>query len=225
MRIIGILILFLIGWYNCAISGTKCAYNDLRKGASILINDANLGDSVCGNPYSVFYFYGCHGFGYWMVAVDKEDCYTVYYSKSNAPKQSFQYHRVCFRRDDDQMLKLFSLHNKTYGYENRVMDSVYSPIQYYFSIFDKEHNAVFEWDQRTHLADAKKNNPEKVFLPVCMEFLITLEAQLDQLVLAYEGNLQKSAIDQCDDLTYEGAMEFKDGATKATEYTYDANGR
>ena len=47
---------------------------------------------------------------------------------------------------------------------------------------------------------------------------------IDDLSLEYNGNQLKKVSDQCDDLTYEGAMEFKDGATKATEYTYDANG-
>ncbi|UKI43948.1 MAG: hypothetical protein L6U16_13525 [Porphyromonadaceae bacterium] len=30
--------------------------------------------------------------------------------------------------------------------------------------------------------------------------------------------------DRADDLTYTGAMDFKDGADKAVEYVYDANG-
>lgn len=34
----------------------------------------------------------------------------------------------------------------------------------------------------------------------------------------------KKVTDRADDLTYTGAMDFKDGAGKAEEYTYDANG-
>lgn len=34
----------------------------------------------------------------------------------------------------------------------------------------------------------------------------------------------KKVTDRADDLTYTGAMDFKDGADKAVEYVYDANG-
>lgn len=34
----------------------------------------------------------------------------------------------------------------------------------------------------------------------------------------------KKVTDWADDLTYTGAMDFKDGADKAVEYAYDANG-
>ena len=47
---------------------------------------------------------------------------------------------------------------------------------------------------------------------------------IDNLQLTYNGNQLTKVEDQCVDLTYAGAMDFKDGATKATEYTYDANG-
>ena len=47
---------------------------------------------------------------------------------------------------------------------------------------------------------------------------------IDNLQLTYNGNQLTKVEDQCVDLTYTGAMDFKDGATKATEYTYDANG-
>ncbi|MBO7609269.1 MAG: hypothetical protein J6S96_03585 [Muribaculaceae bacterium] len=47
---------------------------------------------------------------------------------------------------------------------------------------------------------------------------------LDDLQLTYDGNQLKKVTDQCDELTYEGAMDFRDGANKATEYSWDANG-
>ncbi len=47
---------------------------------------------------------------------------------------------------------------------------------------------------------------------------------IDNLSLTYEGNQLKKVTDQCSDLTYEGAMEFRDGANKTTEYLWDANG-
>ena len=49
-------------------------------------------------------------------------------------------------------------------------------------------------------------------------------AIIDDLTMEYNGNQLKKVTDQCDDLTYEGAMDFKDGTQNTTEYTYDANG-
>lgn len=47
---------------------------------------------------------------------------------------------------------------------------------------------------------------------------------IDNLSLTYNGNQLKKVTDQCADLTYAGAMDFKDGANKTVEYMWDANG-
>ena len=47
---------------------------------------------------------------------------------------------------------------------------------------------------------------------------------VDDLTLTYNGNQLRKAVDQVDELTYSGAMDFKDHSDKATEYAYDANG-
>lgn len=47
---------------------------------------------------------------------------------------------------------------------------------------------------------------------------------LDDLSLSYNGNQLKKVTDQCADLTYAGAMDFKDGANKTVEYLWDTNG-
>ena len=47
---------------------------------------------------------------------------------------------------------------------------------------------------------------------------------LDDLSLSYNGNQLKKVADQCADLTYAGAMDFKDGADMTVEYLWDANG-
>ena len=39
-----------------------------------------------------------------------------------------------------------------------------------------------------------------------------------------DGNQLKKVTDYCDELTYAGAMDFKDGASEQVEYTWDANG-
>ena len=47
---------------------------------------------------------------------------------------------------------------------------------------------------------------------------------IDNLTMTYDGNQLKKVTDQCADLTYAGAMDFKDGANKTVEYLWDANG-
>ena len=47
---------------------------------------------------------------------------------------------------------------------------------------------------------------------------------IDNLILSYNGNQLKKVVDLEDQITYVGAMDFKDGADKEVEYTYDANG-
>ncbi len=47
---------------------------------------------------------------------------------------------------------------------------------------------------------------------------------IDNLSITRDGNLLKKVTDQCEELTYAGAMDFKDGANKQVEYTWDANG-
>ena len=47
---------------------------------------------------------------------------------------------------------------------------------------------------------------------------------LNDLSLQYDGNQLRKVTDQCSDLEYAGAMDFKDGANEAVEYTWDANG-
>lgn len=47
---------------------------------------------------------------------------------------------------------------------------------------------------------------------------------IDNLTMTYDGNRLKKVTDQCEELSYAGAMDFKDGADKDEEYTYDANG-
>ena len=47
---------------------------------------------------------------------------------------------------------------------------------------------------------------------------------IDDLSLTYNGNQLKKVTDHCPDLTYAGAMDFKDGADKSAEYLWDANG-
>lgn len=47
---------------------------------------------------------------------------------------------------------------------------------------------------------------------------------LDELSLSHDGNQLRRVTDQCAGLAYEGAMDFRDGADRAEEYTYDACG-
>ena len=57
-----------------------------------------------------------------------------------------------------------------------------------------------------------------------MGYTAWLYGTIDNLSMTYDGNRLKKVTDQCADLTYEGAMDFRDGADQPSEYTYDANG-
>ena len=45
----------------------------------------------------------------------------------------------------------------------------------------------------------------------------------DDMSSQHDGNQLKKVTNQCDDLTYAGAMDFNDGADMTTEYEWDAN--
>ena len=47
---------------------------------------------------------------------------------------------------------------------------------------------------------------------------------IDNIAITRDGNQLKKVTDYCDELTYAGAMDFKDGANEHVEYTWDANG-
>ena len=47
---------------------------------------------------------------------------------------------------------------------------------------------------------------------------------IDQMSFSYIGNQLKKIDDNGADLSYEGAMDFSDGSTATTEYTWDKNG-
>lgn len=47
---------------------------------------------------------------------------------------------------------------------------------------------------------------------------------IDKLMFTYNGNQLKKVVDQVEELTYAGAMDFKDHSDIAVEYAYDSNG-
>ena len=53
---------------------------------------------------------------------------------------------------------------------------------------------------------------------------VRLFGTIDDLTLSYDGNQLVKVTDGCDELSYAGAMDFKDGSDAQTEYTWDANG-
>ena len=47
---------------------------------------------------------------------------------------------------------------------------------------------------------------------------------IDQMSFSYNGNQLKKIDDNGADLSYEGAMDFSDGSTATTEYSWDKKG-
>ena len=54
--------------------------------------------------------------------------------------------------------------------------------------------------------------------------LISKSYIVGNITITRDGNRLKKVTDQCEELTYAGAMNFKDGANEQVEYTWDTNG-
>lgn len=90
--------------------------------------------------------------------------------------------------------------------------------------FDGAHNysATYEYDLNGNITSLTRKGVNS-----CMtvgDTAIWSFGDIDNLSLTYNGNQLKKVTDQCADLTYAGAMDFKDGANKTEEYLWDANG-
>lgn len=146
-------------------------YCGQRNGLSSLIDNSQLKDSLREKAYCAFYTSGCYGIGLWMIAVDNVCSYSVFYTDLNQTKQHYQYRIVHLPKEDERMQQLFSLIFSAHEYEQKVVDSHYTPFIFYFTICNANHEIVLEWNQNTRLLNNKTNSPDKVFIPICLSLL------------------------------------------------------
>lgn len=153
-----------------------CGNNELycgqRNYLSTIIDNYQLADSLAGKAYCAFYTSGCDGVGSWMIAIDNISFYSVFYADSHLTAQCYQYNTVYLQKDDQRMQQLFSLINTEHVLKQKVIDGNYTPFLYYFTICDNNHHVLFEWNQSTKLLKNDINSPDKVFVPICLSFLI-----------------------------------------------------
>ena len=86
----------------------------------------------------------------------------------------------------------------------------------------RDYDCTYQYDLNGNVTALTRKGVD-LAMPV-MDYTAWNYGTIDDLSLSYEGNQLKKVTDQSPDLTFEGAMDFKDGADQTTEYTYDANG-
>lgn len=128
----------------------------------------------------------------------------------------------------DETTRVSQQYNYTYDGLNRLVSAAYSAPgasdwdNTFITNNPRDYSSSYTYDLNGNLTAIKRKGVAgKVNV---FDYTVVSFGDIDDLSLEYNGNQLKKVSDQCDDLTYEGSMEFKDGATKATEYTYDANG-
>ncbi|MDO4972232.1 MAG: hypothetical protein Q4E41_09085 [Bacteroidales bacterium] len=87
---------------------------------------------------------------------------------------------------------------------------------------ERDYSCSYAYDLNGNISSIMRKGVKRklnVFDMAMVQF-----GKIDDMSLEYNGNQLKKVTDQCDNLTYEGAMDFKDGADQSTEYAYDANG-
>lgn len=87
---------------------------------------------------------------------------------------------------------------------------------------DRDYSTSYSYDLNGNIIALMRRGVTQQF-PV-FERTAWYYGQIDNLTLTYHGNQLRKVTDQCSDLTYAGAMDFKDGADASHEYQWDANG-
>ena len=121
-------------------------------------------------------------------------------------------HRYTF--DYDGMNRLTAAHYSNTAAEGVNGTLVFSPARNY--------STSYQYDMNGNITSLTRKGVAQQF-PVFDRTAWTY-GDIDNLTMTYDGNRLKKVTDQCTDLTYGGAMDFKDGADKTVEYQWDANG-
>ena len=86
----------------------------------------------------------------------------------------------------------------------------------------RDYDCTYQYDLNGNITALTRKGVSVALKP--FDWTAWTYGTIDDLSLTYDGNRLKKVEDQCADLTYEGAMDFRDGVDRATEYIYDANG-
>ena len=112
-----------------------------------------------------------------------------------------------------------------YSYDgmNRLTNAVYS---YHTPGFNnqsiEDYSTSYTYDLNSNITSLRRYGKTEKYSLFGSEYYHY--GLMDDLTITRDGNQLRNVTDQCDELTYAGAMDFKDGADKRVEYTWDANG-
>lgn len=112
-----------------------------------------------------------------------------------------------------------------YSYDgmNRLTDAVFS---YYIPGFNnqsiEDYSTSYNYDLNSNISSLQRYGRREQF--TLGGYRYYSYGLIDNLSINRDGNQLKNVTDQCEELTYAGAMDFKDGADTRVEYTWDANG-
>ena len=112
-----------------------------------------------------------------------------------------------------------------YSYDgmNRLTNAVYS---YHTPGFNnqsiEDYSTSYTYDLNSNITSLRRYGKTEKYSMFGSEYY--RYGLMDDLTITRDGNQLKNVTDQCEELTYAGAMDFKDGADTRVEYTWDANG-
>ena len=115
----------------------------------------------------------------------------------------------------------------TYDGLNRLTAATYDPIDYHewsgdlIQMNEPDYSCTYGYDLNGNITSLTRKG---VLRTVKMLSTVWISGEIDHLLMIYDGNRLRKATDQCAELTYAGAMDFKDGDDQNEEYTYDRNG-
>ncbi len=120
-------------------------------------------------------------------------------------------------------------HSYAYTYDglNRLTAAAHEAVDYdnwsgsLVLMNEPDYSCTYDYDLNGNITSLTRKG---VGRKVNMNSTIWVFGEIDHLSMTYDGNRLRKATDQCAELTYAGAMDFKDGNDQNEEYTYDRNG-
>ena len=128
---------------------------------------------------------------------------------------------------DWNTLSHYAINRYCYSYDgmNRLTQAghmVYSPNADFVFDIPECYSTSYSYDLNSNITSLTRHGKSEQYTSLGSVFYNY--GLIDNLSITRDGNQLKKVTDQCDELTYAGAMDFKDGANEQVEYTWDANG-
>ena len=128
---------------------------------------------------------------------------------------------------DWNTLSHYAINRYCYSYDgmNRLTQAghmVYSPNADLVFDIPECYSTSYSYDLNSNITSLTRHGKSEQYTSLGSVFYNY--GLIDNLSITRDGNRLKKVTDYCDELTYAGAMDFKDGANEQVEYTWDANG-